>query len=110
MEISVNEPFYNEKLKALSALYGVMDPELMVNIVDLGLVYGLRFEEEGALLVTMTLSTPHCPLGEAITTGVKNALSQVFPERTVGMEIVWEPAWDLEMLTAEGRWQLGREL
>lgn len=107
MEISVNEPFYNEKLKALSALYSVMDPELMINIIDLGLVYGLRFEG-GTLLVTMTLSTPHCPLGEAITTGVKNALSQVFPEREVRVEIVWEPVWDLEMLTAEGRWQLGR--
>lgn len=108
MEISVNEPFYNEKLQALSALYSVMDPELMVNIVDLGLVYALSFEEAGALLVTMTLSTPHCPLGEAITTGVKNSLAPVFPDRTIRVEIVWEPAWDPEMLTAEGRWQLGR--
>ncbi len=92
--------------QALKVLKQVMDPELFVNIIDLGLVYGIDFSEPGKITVTMTLSTPHCPLGEAIKNGVCNVLSAAFPNRVAEVTIVWEPAWSVEMLTEEGRRQL----
>ena len=88
-------------------LYEVIDPELFINIMDLGLVYGVEFGEDKNIHITMTLSTPHCPLGEAIQEGVKNRILQDFPDFTVDTEIVWEPAWDLDAVSDEGRHLLG---
>lgn len=93
MELSLHDPFYKEKAAALNALYQVIDPELLINIVDLGLVYDLDFQQEATITVTMTLSTPFCPLGEAITTGVKNALETPFPDKAVDVRLVWDPPW-----------------
>ena len=64
--ISINDQFYTEKSKILQALYQVIDPELFINIVDLGLIYDIAFSENN-ITIEMTLSTPHCPLGAAIT-------------------------------------------
>ncbi|MBX2922053.1 MAG: metal-sulfur cluster assembly factor [Chitinophagaceae bacterium] len=94
-------------MKAQEALYNVIDPELFVNVIDLGLIYDLDFGEEAAINVTMTLSTPHCPMGEAITNGVRNALELIFPDRKVTIYLTFDPPWSFEMLTEEGRTQLG---
>lgn len=101
-----NNPDNNPlKHKALTALRKVIDPELFVNIVDLGLIYEIHFPA-GVIKVQMTLSTPHCPLGDAITNGVHNALSEVFPDREIQVTLVWEPAWSPDMMTEEGRKEL----
>src|SRR5690606_14895910 len=107
MIISLTDPHSNEKIKARDALYNVIDPELFVNVIDLGLIYDLFFNEEGKIRVLMTLSTPHCPMGEAITTGVKNALEMTFPGRQIDVDLTFDPLWNYEMLTDEGREQLG---
>ncbi len=109
MEIKLNDPFAAELLKAQTALLQVIDPELFVNIVDLGLVYGVGFPDKATVKVTMTLSTPGCPMSGAITGGVKNALGAVFPGREVEVEIVWDPPWNYHMITDEGKAQLGLE-
>lgn len=95
-----------EKLQALSLLYTVMDPELFVNIMDLGLVYDVTFTPQ-TIQVNMTLSTTHCPMGEAIVEGVKNVLAPPFPGRAIEVNLVWEPKWSFEMISEEGRRQLG---
>ncbi len=107
MEITLNDPFAPELMKAQTALMQVVDPELYVNIIDLGLVYGVDFSEDGKITVTMTLSTPHCPLGDAITGGVCNALGKVFPDREVEVDLVWEPAWSYDNISEDGKAQLG---
>ncbi len=107
MDIAFTDPHASEKMKAQQALYHVIDPELFVNVIDLGLIYDLNLEKKDNLTVTMTLSTPHCPMGEAITTGVRNALEAVFPEKTVVVDLTFDPPWGFEMLTEEGRTQLG---
>lgn len=107
MEMSITDAFYKDKQKALNALYRVVDPELFVNIVDLGLVYGIDFAREKSIEVTMTLSTPHCPMGEAITTGVRNVLSIEFPGSKIVVKLVFDPKWDHWMMSEEGRRQLG---
>ena len=103
MELSIHDPHYAEKAKTLQALYQVIDPELCVNIVDLGLVYDLDLDKDGVCMVIMTLSTPYCPLGEAITTGVKNVLSPILPDRVADVRLVWDPPWQPSMMTPEGR-------
>lgn len=107
MEIALTDQCAAEKMKAQTALMEVIDPELFVNIIDLGLVYDVDFAEAGKVTVTMTLSTPHCPLGDAITTGVSNALEGVFPDREIAVNLVWEPAWSMDNITEEGKAQLG---
>jgi len=107
MIISLTDPYSAEKLKAQQALFNVIDPELFVNVIDLGLIYNLDFTQDSAITVTMTLSTPHCPMGEAITNGVQNALESIFPERKVDINLVFDPPWGYDMLTPEGKEQLG---
>jgi len=107
LNFNVSDPQFNNQVKAVEALYQVIDPELFVNIIDLGLVYDIQFPDETNIDVLMTLSTPHCPMGEAITNGVQNALEQSFPGKTVKVNLTFEPAWNFEMLTEEGRKQLG---
>lgn len=107
MEINISDPYYAEKTKALAALYTVIDPELMINIVDMGLVYELDFSHEGKIIVIMTLSTSNCPLEEAIVNGVKNALAVDFPTIPVDVNIVWEPEWNFTMLSENAREELG---
>lgn len=106
MVILPDDKDFELKTKAKNALYKVIDPELFVNIVDLGLIYDIKFIED-TIKVTMTLSTPHCPMGEAITGGVKNALGIEFPEKETVIDLTFDPPWSFEMLTMEGREQLG---
>lgn len=89
------------------ALYEVYDPELGINIVDLGLVYAIEVSEAGFVNLSMTLTTPGCPMHEALGDGVGAALQNI-PGLTGGeITLVWEPCWTPEMLSDEGRRQLG---
>ena len=110
MEIALSNPHAAELMKARTALLTVIDPELLVNIIDLGLVYEVRFLSTGAIGVTMTLTTSHCPMGDAITTWVQNALTKAFPEYQVQIELVWDPPWSFEMISEEGKRQLDLNL
>lgn len=107
MNLNLTDTHINEVMQAQNALYKVIDPELFVNVVDLGLIYNIQFLTEDLIRVTMTLSTPHCPMGEAITTGVKNALEITFPGKVIEVELTFDPPWSFERLTPEGRQQLG---
>src|SRR5690606_26333822 len=103
----INDPFFLEKTKAVELLYQVLDPELMINIVDLGLVYNIEFSLDKKITVTMTLTSHACPLGEAIEQGVKNTLSKDFSGYAVDVHIVWEPQWTFEEISPMGREKLG---
>ncbi|SFS83113.1 metal-sulfur cluster assembly factor [Sphingobacterium wenxiniae] len=107
MKIALTDAFAQEKIRANHALIQVIDPELNINIIDLGLVYGLDFTIPNRITVTMTLSTPHCPLGDAIESGVTNALGKVFPDYQVDIQLVWEPEWSIDLVSEAGKEQLG---
>ncbi|HEY1024742.1 MAG TPA: metal-sulfur cluster assembly factor [Sphingobacteriaceae bacterium] len=108
MNFDIKDPFFSEKVEAVKALSNVIDPELFVNIIDLGLVYDIDFSSAGLIKITMTLSTPHCPLREAIESGVKNVLT-IFPDRIVDINVVWAPVWTVDMITEQGKSELGIE-
>lgn len=95
------------RARIYEALHDVLDPELGVNVVDLGLVYGVQVREDGTITVTMTLTTPGCPMHESLAEGVAQALGRV-PGVTGGdLELVWDPPWDPSMMTAQGKALLG---
>jgi metal-sulfur cluster biosynthetic enzyme len=91
------------------ALRHVYDPELGVNVIDLGLVYDVEVNEGGHVIIDMTLTTPGCPMHESLSEGVGAALQEI-PGITSGeVRLVWEPAWDPSHMTNEGRRLLGFE-
>lgn len=107
MEITLNSPFAQEELKAQVALMQVLDPELNINIIDLGLVYNIKFSNDKVIQIDMTYSTPHCPLGEAIQQGVMTVMGKTFPDHKTIINIVWEPEWNYDMISDSGKEQLG---
>ncbi|MDY6051097.1 MAG: metal-sulfur cluster assembly factor [Rothia sp. (in: high G+C Gram-positive bacteria)] len=86
------------------ALMNVIDPELGVNIVDLGLLYGMRWNDEGALVLDMTLTTAACPLQDVIEEQVQQNLETMLDEWHVNW--VWMPPWGPERITEDGRDQM----
>lgn len=89
-----------------AVLRGVTDPELGINIVDLGLVYGI--EVRGSrILVTMTLTTPACPRGPTLVEDVERTLQRAFAGHEADVSLVWEPHWTPERMAEDVRWGQG---
>ncbi len=89
-------------------LSDVLDPELNISIVDLGLVYGVKIQKDGAVEIKMTLTTIGCPLFNLIEQEVKSKLSQTgLSEEKVKIELVFEPPWSMEMLSPRAKAMLG---
>ena len=89
----------------MNKLRTVMDPELHINIVDLGLIYDVVIKGN-EIRVIMTLTTPGCPLAPVIDKLIKKALSELKAD-SVTIELVWEPAWSVRRMSDEGKLQLG---
>lgn len=88
---------------ALTALLEVLDPEIGLNVVDLGLIYQIDFDEESKkIFCSMTLTTQFCPMGESITTGVSNALEQAFPNWVIDVKLTFDPPWNSSKISPEG--------
>ena len=101
MNIKTNNTDKNEI--AITALYEVMDPEIDLNIVDLGLVYETDFKEENnEIVVIMTLTTRFCPMGESIVEAATQAMQQVFPENKIQISLSFQPPWDPSMISDKG--------
>lgn len=94
------KPITEEQI--LDALRQVIDPELGCNIVDLGLVYSLQIAD-GKVRVTMTLTTPGCPMHESISQGAQTAVLGLEGVTDVEVELVWDPPWGPFMMTEQGR-------
>ncbi len=88
-------------------LRAVIDPELGVNIVDLGLVYDIATGPHGVVEIEMTLTTPGCPLGGFLDDQIRACLAQVPQVSDVRVQLVWEPPWDLAAMSEQAKEQLG---
>lgn len=89
------------------ALRAVKDPELNLNIIDLGLVYGVDVSEPGDVRVRMTLTSPGCPAGAEIIQGVRDVAADLEGVNSVDVELVWEPYWTPERMDPRVRAFLG---
>lgn len=85
----------------------VMDPEIEIDIVNLGLVYDLKYDGNQTVFVTMTLSTPNCPLGDSIIRDVQESIKNEYKDFEVQVNLVFEPRWHSGMITPEGKNMLG---
>ena len=92
--------------EAWQQLENVYDPELGVNLVDLGLVYGLAVKD-GEVHVEMTLTTPGCPMSDSMPDAVERALLLIPGVSRVLVDLVWEPPWEPEMMAERARRELG---
>jgi metal-sulfur cluster biosynthetic enzyme len=89
------------------ALHGVNDPEVGVNIVDLGLVYSAEIQGDSVRIV-MTMTTPACPMHSYLTGEVREAILVQYEEvENVSVEVVWDPPWSPQMISENGKRQLG---
>ncbi|SFI42084.1 SUF system Fe-S cluster assembly protein [Jannaschia pohangensis] len=91
----------------VEACRSVFDPEIPVNIFDLGLVYTIDIGSENDVRVLMTLTAPGCPVAGEMPGWVADAVSSVPGVKTVDVDLVWEPPWGMEMMSDEARLELG---
>ena len=93
-----------EIIKALKTVY---DPEIPVDIYELGLIYDVHISDEGAVKVVMTLTTPNCPVAETLPQEVKEKIAGVEGINKVDLELTFEPTWTKDMMSEEARFEVG---
>lgn len=100
-----HEPTLEEKV--VKMLRTVYDPEIPVNIYDLGLVYLIDFDEENNLKVEMTFTAPNCPAAEFILEDVRMKLEGISGVKSLDLQVVFEPEWNKDMMSEEAKLDLG---
>ena len=105
---TAGSPLHKKKKKAakediIEALKTVCDPEIMINIWDMGLVYDIRIDDEANVEIDMTLTAPGCPVAGILPQQAADAVSLVEGTGFVTVKIVWEPAWSMERLSEDAR-------
>ena len=95
---------YEAVVEALKEIY---DPEIPVNIYDLGLIYGVEVTDAGHAVVTMTLTTPHCPVAESMPAEVELRVGSVPGVGTAEVNLVWDPPWDPQKMSDDAKLELG---
>jgi FeS assembly SUF system protein len=90
----------------VSALKGVFDPEIPVNIYDLGLIYEIDFDPSGVAHITMTLTAPNCPVADSLVEDVRRAAAAVEGVAGVDLRLTFDPPWDRSMLSDEAKLEL----
>ena len=86
------------KEKIIKEIKKIYDPEIPVNIYELGLIYEIKVEKDNNVKVKMTLTTPNCPVAESLPKEVKDSIMQLEEVDKVDLDLVWEPPWDLSLI------------
>jgi len=109
LAVPPNVELCNHQLTPLivAALKEIFDPEIPVNIYDLGLVYTIAIDPENAVDVVMTLTAPGCPVAGEMPGWLADAIEPVAGVKQVNVEITWEPQWGMDMMSDEARLELG---
>ena len=101
---TTDHPLYNNVVEACKTVF---DPEIPVNIYDLGLIYTIEITDLGDAIILMSLTAPGCPVAEDMPGWVSYAVKPVNGIKSVNVEIVWEPQWGMDMMSDEARLELG---
>ena len=94
------------KEKIIKEIKKIYDPEIPVNIYELGLIYEIKVEKDNNVKVKMTLTTPNCPVAESLPKEVKDSIMQVKEVNDVDLELVWDPPWDKSMMSEAEKLEL----
>ena len=94
------------KEKIIEEIKKIYDPEIPVNIYELGLIYDIKVENKNTAKVKMTLTSPNCPVAESLPQEVKDSIMQVEEIENVDLDLVWEPPWDKDMMSEAAKLEL----
>ncbi len=104
MEMTDKEQLKQAIIDTLKTIY---DPEIPVNIYELGMIYELDVDDYGNVKIKMTLTSPACPVAESLPGEVRRKIEGVKGVRSVDLELVWDPPWNLDMMSEEAKLTLG---
>lgn len=103
----MDNPFLQTEEAIVHMLKTVYDPEIPINIYDLGMIYKIDVPSEGEVLVEMTLTAPNCPVADFILDDVRTKLESIEGVKNVTVNLVFDPAWDKDMMSDEAKLELG---
>ena len=96
----------SKKDKIIEEIKKIYDPELPVNIYELGLIYDIQIKDEKFVSIKMTLTTPNCPVAESLPKEVKDGVMQVEGIEDVDLQLVWDPPWNKEMMSEAAKLEM----
>ena len=99
--------FLQMETRIVEVLKGIYDPEIPVNIYDLGLIYDVAVDDNHSVIITMTLTAPNCPLADFIVLQVKESVETIEGVNSVDIRLVFDPPWSKDMMTEEAMLELG---
>ena len=94
------------KDKVIEEIKKIYDPEIPVNIYELGLIYDVTVDENNKVYVKMTLTTPNCPVAESLPNEVKNSIKEIKEVNEVDLDLVWDPPWNKSMMSEAAKLEL----
>ena len=94
------------KDKVITEIKKIYDPEIPVNIYELGLIYDVTVDENNKVYVKMTLTTPNCPVAESLPNEVKNSIKEIKEVNEVDLDLVWDPPWNKSMMSEAAKLEL----
>jgi len=96
----------NLKEKVIAEIKKIYDPEIPVNIYELGLIYDVVVDKNNKVYVKMTLTTPNCPVAESLPNEVKKSIKEIKDVKDVDLDLVWDPPWDKSMMSEAAKLEL----
>ena len=96
----------NLKDKIVAEIKKIYDPEIPVNIYELGLIYDIKTDDKNNVKVNMTLTTPNCPVAESLPKEVKDSVMKIAGVKKVDLDLVWDPPWDKSMMSEAAKLEL----
>ena len=96
----------NLKEKIITEIKKIYDPEIPVNIYELGLIYNINVDKNKNVKIDMTLTSPNCPVAESLPNEVKNSVKEIKEVKNVDLNLVWEPPWDKSMMSEAAKLEL----
>ena len=96
----------NLKEKIIIEVKKIYDPEIPVNIYELGLIYDILIEKDNNVKINMTLTSPNCPVAESLPKEVKDSIMTIKEVKNVDLNLVWEPPWNKDMMTESAKLEL----
>ena len=94
------------KDKVIEEIKKIYDPEIPVNIYELGLIYDINIDKDNNVKIDMTLTSPNCPVAESLPNEVKNSVKEIKEVKDVDLKLVWEPPWDKSMMSESAKLEL----
>ena len=96
----------NLKDKIVAEIKKIYDPEIPVNIYELGLIYDIIVQKDNSVKIKMTLTTPNCPVAESLPKEVKDSVMEITDVKKVDLDLVWDPPWDKSMMSEAAKLEL----